>query len=127
MRTGKIVIDGEEHLLCFSLRVMQKCTEQFGSVEKIDEALEDDDQWKEFENSIWILAAMMEGADRYAKKKGIQNADLLSIEDIYDLMDLNELGLIKESIFKTISDGSITTVEVEPPKNQETTQVKETA
>ena len=106
---------------------MQKCAEQFGSVEKIDEALEDDDQWKEFENSIWILAAMMEGADRYAKKKGIQNADPLSVEDIYDLMDLSELGLIKESIFKTISDGSITTVEVEPQKNQETTQVKETA
>lgn len=126
MRTGTITIDGAEHLLCFNARVIQKGIERFGSMEAFDKAIagEGGDS-QSLDNSIWILAAMMDAGHKYAIKKGIETGDPMSCDDIYDYVGLDDFAEIQRSIAQTISDGSSRTVEIETPKNEETTLVQQ--
>ena len=39
MRTARITIDGAEHLLCFSARVVRACTERYGDMGNIDQSM----------------------------------------------------------------------------------------
>ena len=64
MRTATIDICGREYLLCFSARVVRAVTERYGGMEHIDEALSTEDPVKALDESVWLLAAMMDGGAR---------------------------------------------------------------
>ena len=56
MRTGTIEIDKKRYLLCFSARVIRDCTERYGKLERIDEAMNDDDEAKMMDECFWLLS-----------------------------------------------------------------------
>ena len=117
MRTATITIDGQEHLLCFSLRVTQACIERYGDVRKINDAILAEDLSTSMAESLWLLAQMMDGGARYAALQGIQTAPALSAEQLRELCDISDLSGIRGKIAETITNGRAMTVEAQPGKN----------
>lgn len=124
MRTAKISIDGKSYLLCFSARVMRACTERYGAMENIDDALSGDTV-AALDESIWILSQLMDAGARYAEMNGIENPKSLGFDGLYDAMSIDDLSGMKGKIAETITNGRSVTVEAEAPKNGEATPEKE--
>ena len=121
MRTANIEIGGKAHLLCFSARVVRSVTERYGGMENIDEALSTEDTVKALDESVWLLAAMMDGGARYAKMSGLETPPPLTADELLDVMDLNDFVQIRTMIAETMTNGTTRHVEADPGKNAETT------
>lgn len=121
MRTAKISIDGREYLLCFSARVMRACTERYGGVEKIDDALSAKDPARALDETIWLLGTMMDAGARYARLNGLENPEPLSCDALYDAAGIDDLAGLKGKISETITNGRTPTLDAVPPKNGEAT------
>lgn len=124
MRTGKIEINGKEYLLCFSTRVMRDCSERYGGIENMNKALLEGTEAQMMDESIWLLAAMMDAGARYAKLNSIETPPPLSYDDLYDLCGVDDLMGMKTKIFETVASGSEREIDTEPEneKNGETTR-----
>ena len=122
MRTASITLNGQEHLLCFSARVVRACTERYGDVSGLGDALDNPDKLKALDEAVWILAQMMDAGARYAKLNGLENPEPLSFDAIYDMSDLNDFFAIRQKVVATVTQGRATHVEVEQPKNAGATQ-----
>ena len=124
MRTAKLTLDGVDHLLCFSARTVRAVSERYGGLDKMNDAFSVSDTAKLLDESLWMLAAMMDAGDRYAKLNGMDNPAPISYEDMYDMVGMDDLGNLKGKVFETISNSKETTVEVEPTKNAGSAQGK---
>jgi hypothetical protein len=125
MRTGKIEINKKEYLLCFSARVIRACSQRYGNVDKIGDALTKGTEIEIMDECFWLLSTMMDAGARYAELEGMENPKPLSYDDLYDTSDLLDLATAKERIFETVAEGNKREVEVEPDrKNAETAQRK---
>lgn len=122
MRTARIEIEGREHLLCFSARVVRAVTERYGGVEAIDGALSGSEPVRVLDEAVWLLATMMDGGARYAKLNDIDNPPALTADELLDVLDISDFGRLKDKIAETITNGKSVNVEAEPPKNAKTTQ-----
>mgnify|MGYP004651750355 FL=1 len=122
MRTARIEIEGREHLLCFSARVVRAVTERYGGVEAIDGALSGSEPVRALDEAVWLLATMMDGGARYAKLNDIDNPPTLTADELLDVLDISDFGRLKDKIAETITNGKSVNVEAEPPKNAKTTQ-----
>lgn len=122
MRTARIEIEGREHLLCFSARVVRAVTERYGGVEAIDGALSGSEPVRALDEAVWLLATMMDGGARYAKLNEIDNPPALTADELLDVLDLSDFSRLKNKIAETITNGKSVNVEAEPPKNAKTTQ-----
>lgn len=121
MRTAKMTIDGREHLLCFSTRVIRSCCGRYGEFEKLNEATSTGDQEHDLSEAMWILAQMLDAGGRYAKLNGIENPEPPTLEQLYDLCDLNDFAMLRGKIRETISNGQKQNVMASPPKNTDAT------
>lgn len=122
MRTARIEIEGREHLLCFSARVVRAVTERYGGVEAIDGALSGSEPVRALDEAVWLLATMMDGGARYAKLNDIDTPPALTADELLDVLDISDFGRLKDKIAETITNGKSVNVEAEPPKNAKTTQ-----
>lgn len=122
MRTARIEIEGREHLLCFSARVVRAVTERYGGVEAIDNVLSGSEPVRALDEAVWLLATMMDGGARYAKLNDIDNQPALTSDELLDVLDISDFGRLKDKIAETITNGKSVNVEAEPPKNAKTTQ-----
>ena len=122
MRTATISLNGKNHLLCFSARVIRACTERYGDVSGLGDALDNPDKGKALDEAVWILAQMMDAGARYSRLNGLDNPEPLSMDDIYDTSDINDFFAFRQKVMDTVTQGRATHVEVAPPKNGETTQ-----
>ena len=121
MRTARITIDGAEHLLCFSARVVRACTERYGEMGGMDEALTSGSPVQAIDESVWMIATMMDAGARYAKLNGMDNPPPLTEEELLDVCDLGDLTQLTSKITETITNGKTPTVEAEPAKNAKAT------
>lgn len=124
MRTAKIKINKKEYLLCFSTRVIRACSERYGKIENVNEALSSGTEVKMMDESFWLLATMMDAGARYAKLNDIETPAPLSADDLYDLCGMDDLLRMKAKIFETVENGNERKIEteMEEEKNAETTQ-----
>ena len=122
MRTARIEIEGREHLLCFSARVVRAVTERYGGVEAIDGVLSGSEPVRALDEAVWLLATMMDGGARYARLNEIDNSPALTADELLDVLDISDFGRLKNKIAETITNGKSVNVEAEPPKNAKTTQ-----
>lgn len=121
MRTARITIDGAEHLLCFSARVVRACTERYGEMGGMDEALTSGSPVQAMDEAVWMIATMMDAGARYAKLNGLDNPPPLTEEELLDVCDLGDLTQLTSKITETITNGKTPTVEAEPAKNAKAT------
>lgn len=121
MRTARITIDGAEHLLCFSARVVRACTERYGEMGGMDEALTSGSPVQAMDEAVWMIATMMDAGARYAKLNGLDNPPPLTAEELLDVCDLGDFTQLTSKITETITNGKTPTVEAEPAKNAKAT------
>ena len=121
MRTARITIDGAEHLLCFSARVGRACTERYGEMGGMDEALTSGSPVQAMDEAVWMIATMMDAGARYAKLNGLDNPPPLTAEELLDVCDLGDFTQLTSKITETITNGKTPTVEAEPAKNAKAT------
>lgn len=121
MRTARITIDGAEHLLCFSARVVRACTERYGEMGGMDEALTSGSPVQAMDEAVWMIATMMDAGARYAKLNGLDNPPPLTAEELLDVCDLGDFAQLTSKITETITNGKTPTVEAEPAKNAKAT------
>ena len=115
MRTGYISIDGNKHILCFSVRVVRACAERYGAVNGLFEALSAEDEVKALDESLWVLSEMMKAGDKYAKEHGLENSAPLGIDALYDSCDMQDFYNIRASIIVTVNNGKKTKIEADNP------------
>ena len=123
MRTAAITINGREHLLCFSVRVLRAVVDRYGSVEGLNTSTNTDDQTKNLDEALWQLAAMMDAGARYAALEGLPNAEPLTQEQLYDVCDIRDFLAIRTAVKQTITSGASPSLQVDP-KNREATGEK---
>lgn len=121
MRVARIEIDGQEHLLCFSLRVLRAVCERYGGVEHLDAATSSEDQAHNLSEAVWQMATMMDAGDRYARERGLDNPPPLTEEQLLDLCTIYDFAKFRAKIRETIISGSEAQIQAEFP-NGETTQ-----
>lgn len=121
MRTARITIDGVEHLLCFSARVVRACTERYGEMGGMDEALTSGSPVQAMDEAVWMIATMMDAGARYAKLNGLDNPPPLTAEELLDVCDLGDFTQLTSKITETITNGKTPTVEADPAKNAKAT------
>lgn len=121
MKTVRVEIDEREYILCCPISVMKELNEHFGGMEKIDEALSQNDLSAVIDESMWILSTLMKAGERYAEKNSLDHNKALSVEQLQDLCDISTLFDIRESIFDVLSASAKQEIELEPAKNQDTT------
>ena len=121
MRTAKISINGAEHLLCLSARVVRACTQRYGGISGIDEALSGSDISRAMDEAIWLIGTMMDAGARYAKLSGLENPAPLSVEELYDVCGVDDFAALYSKIAETVTNGKSVSVEAVPPKNAEAT------
>lgn len=124
MRTAKIRIDGTEYVLCFSGRTMRACTQRYGDVSKIAEALDTKDTVKALDETIWLLSALMDAGARYCRLNGVECPDPLSYDELYDRVDIPDMSSLRYKVMETINAGKEATVVARPGKNTEATLVE---
>lgn len=122
MRTGKFKLKDKEYLLCFSLRAVRACTERYGSVDKIFDALGAESEARQLDEALWLLALMMDCGSRYAKDEGIDNPEPLTVDELYDTADFSDFLGIRDAIVSSISSGNSRNVEAEPDKKKKETK-----
>ena len=122
MRTATIRLSGRDYPLCFSTRVVRACTERYGGVDKISAALDASGPVSVLDESLWLLAAMLDAGARYARLNGQECPPPPTQEALYDLCGMDDLGRLRANIMETMTRGQSRTVEVEPPKNAVATQ-----
>lgn len=125
MRTARITIDGAEHLLCFSARVVRACTERYGDIVNIDEALTSGAAVQAMDEAVWLIAAMMDAGARYARLNGLDNPAPLTEDELLDVCDMGDFTRMTSKITETITNGKTPTVEAEPAKNAKATPAGE--
>lgn len=121
MRTAKVSIDGREHLLCFSVRVLRAVVDRYGSVEGLYAATSTEDQAKNLDEALWQLAAMMDAGARYAVLEGLPNGKPLTQEQLYDACDISDFFEIRMAVQRTITSGVSPSLQVDDSKNREAT------
>ena len=109
-----MTIDGREHLLCFSGRVLRSVTEKFGGVREMYEAFHSEDETANLDAAVWALAQMVDAGDRYAQLNGLPNPGRYTAEDLYDLIDINDFTGIYSKIRETITSGKQRTIDAKP-------------
>lgn len=106
MRISYIKLLGKDYPLCFSLSATERLTEEFGSLEKMQEEMS--------RNSISsickVLDILMEAGQRYCKAAGIECPEPLpcSAADVIDLSDPEAVT----TVFSAINRGTEREVEV---------------
>ena len=115
MRTGTYRIEDTdtEYMLCFSAAVSIACEEKFGTYKEVPiETLAD---------TIWFLHQMMLAGYEYAQVKGIEAKKPPTYKYLLAVTDINNLPKINAAIVNTLNRGLKRNVELEQPKNVETT------
>ncbi len=124
MRKVTIPLQGVEYSLCFSLRVVQACGEHFGGLDNMDSALSggDGDPVKAIGDCVWLLSRMLDAGFRYERENGAEPLQPPTEDALLDRFGLDDLADLQMSLMEAMTAGKERTVEVEEPKNAETTR-----
>lgn len=126
MRTGIITINNKKYVMCFSARVMRDCIERYGNIEKIDEALSGGSEIDTLNECFWLMSKMLEAGYKYSEIEGLDSPVPPSEDELLDILDIDSMTNMRDSIKMTIANGSereVATAETKG-KNRKTTQGK---
>lgn len=115
MRTGKIVVNGQEYITCLSTRVLVALEERGGDADK---ELARIMQGRKLGDLFWLLAQMIDAGDRYAKREGIDNPGSLSLDELIDSVGPDDYEVMTGAMVDTVKAGTTPTVEAKPAKGK---------
>lgn len=135
MTARTVTVCGRSYPLRFSLRVIKRCCERYGSMEGLFAVFNGDGQQKSPEGGqqesqesgqqssmaelvdalVWMLAALLDAGYRYARANGEAAEEPPDEETLLDVLTLAE---IQRVVLGTISGDSQRTVEAESPDEE---------
>ena len=118
MRTAYLDINNKKYLTCFSTRVAFYCEEKFGSVTDAINTINSEAEKGKIKHSFYLLYEMLKAGAAYAKLEGIENPELMNFDDFIDSVSVADYKDMFSTVFKTINNGNIRNVEVEPEKKE---------
>lgn len=110
MRTGKFEFYGKTYLLTFSARVSAALEADGIRLEELQHSA------TPVTTILKLLCYMIDAGDRYAKMNGIENAGVVTMDQLMDGMDLVDLQQKVPRILAEVVAGE-RHVEAEAPKN----------
>lgn len=120
MRGRTITLAGTEYPLRFSLRAVKACTEKYGSLEGMFEAIQGKrGSMDVVDECLWLLGVMLDAGYRYDKANGLEAKSPPDGEALLDVLDLAEMQGV---LLHAIAGDSARTVEADPPKNAESAE-----
>lgn len=123
MRTTKLNLGGTEYTLCFSARVVRDCTERYGDVNKVFDAMSEGEQYQQLDEVFWLLSRLMDAGARYDRRMGLNPPAPLTLDDLYDTLDINDLTGLQTAVVNSVISGQQQSVKARP-KNSEATPGK---
>ncbi len=123
MRTAEIEINGKKHLLCFNLWALIECTERYGSLTEMFNAISEGTTAKTANESLWLLETLMKAGAMYAEEMKLDNAEPLTANKMLRTCGAVFFVTLKANLMNAVNKGMSTNVKVESSKNAETTQV----
>lgn len=119
---------GKNFPLCYTVEAQGKIAKKAGRLEELEKLFDEEDAARSTENTVFLLAVMMDGAVKREKVKckalgeEYKGGEAPTYEELLVLLDPTELsgGVISE-IMEAMGNGNKTTVEVKEEKNAETT------
>lgn len=123
MRTTKLTLVGIEYTLCFSARVVRDCTERYGDVNKVFDAMSEGEQYQQLDEVFWMLSRLMDAGERYDRHMGLNPPPALTFDDLYDTLDINDLTGLQAAVVNSVISGQQQSVKARP-KNFEATPGK---
>lgn len=123
MKTMKVNVCGSEYPVCLNARVLVAGEEKYGSMDNFDAAVFSPDI--AFADFIWLLATMMDAGYKVAKREGEDAEKPPTEEELLDIIELNDVPKIRRSMMQAQAAGAERKVELETPKNEQTTQQRE--
>jgi len=121
MKVSYIELLGRKYPLCFSLAASQKISDEFGGMDKMQEALGSGDIGKMAHAVDVVLSTLMDAGQIYCRMANMECPEPLSCRPA-DVIDLSDPEAIK-TIFAAMAVGSERDVEV-ASKNVTPTQGK---
>lgn len=117
MRTAVMEINGREHILCFSARVVRDCSERYGEWNKVFAAMSEGTETENLDETLWLISRLMDAGARYAQHNGLDCPKPLTVDELYDCCSLADFFALRSKITDTIRSGQETHVEADAPKN----------
>jgi len=115
MKGATITLAGKEYPLRFSLRAVKACTDRYGSLDGMFEAIQvKNGQVDVVDECLWLLSTLLDAGYRYCKASGEDAPEPPDEDTLMDMLDLAEMQGV---LLRAITGDSQRTVEAEPPKN----------
>lgn len=122
-RITYVTIAGKQYPLNFSTRAAKKVAEKYGDITEIGAMFEKDKVVEMLDEVIWLLSILIaEGAAYERIVNGDDSVKPIPYEDLEVILGLADLQGLQADIMGAVHAGQQTTVEVEPEKNEKTTQ-----
>lgn len=122
MRFERIEIGGESYPLCYSVRVLMRIQEEYGSMDAFTKALFPENIMESLEARIWLLSEEMKAGARYAQRMGETPPAPLTADEIMDSVSGTEIAELMNMAITVVNSSSETSIEATPGKNGEATQ-----
>lgn len=122
MKIEKIEIGGVCYPLCYSVRVLMRIQEEYGSMTAFSKALFPEEIMESLPDRLWLLSEEMKAGARYAQQQGENTPAPLTPEEIMDSVSGSEAATLMNLAIQVVNSSSETSIEAEPRKNAEATQ-----
>ena len=124
---ASITLLGKEFPLEYTVQVMEEMTKRFGGTAEAVESMSSGD--KQLENTIFLLSAMMKGAERRERVRcalwheEFKGAEAPDYETLMQIMNPEDLRNMANCLIQAINEANMTTTELAPDaKKNEVTQ-----
>lgn len=113
---------GKTYYLNFSQKAARLVSERYGSIENVSDIFEGKPIHEVLSETNWLLTLLIDQGAAYKKVVFDEEVPTISAEDLEVVMGLSDLSEMTTMVMGAITKGMSQTVEVEPSKNDETTQ-----
>lgn len=115
MKSMTVTLAGQEYPLRFTLRAVKACTDRYGSLEGMFDAIQvKSGQVDVVDECLWLLKTLLDAGYRYSAANGEESPYPPDEETLLDVLDLKEMQGV---LLSAIAGDSQRTVEADPPKN----------
>lgn len=114
---------GVKYPLNFSVLAASKVYEKFGNMQGMQEAVGGDFSEKSIAEVLWIFELLMDQGIAYELYENQMEHEKMNFDNLSVRLSVGEFNLMKAAIYKTVSLGLQTTIDVKPPKKKDASSV----
>ena len=123
-RITEIEIAGKKYPLNFSVKAAKEVSKRYGGIENVTDAFSGGAVDEMMDEATWILAVLMEQGSAYKKIIDGEDIEAPTQDELEIIMGVADFTNIQDVLMGAMTSGMEREIEVEPGKNETTTQKK---